>query len=112
MKVFVGSEKKIYYVHPGVLLACKASTADVRMSGYWKDTGEGAIDWTDFDRQTIECVLQYLYTGDYHVSRFSDEASTCAEIIPEQTEGGLNAMQQNILNKQNRCSQYRRATTR
>lgn len=37
------------------------------MSGWWKDVGEGAIDWTDFDEQTIKCVLHYLYTGDYHV---------------------------------------------
>lgn len=37
------------------------------MSGSWKDTGEGAIDWTDFDERIVECVLNYLYTGDYHV---------------------------------------------
>lgn len=82
-------------------MACKASTADVRMSGHWKETGDNAIDWTDFDRQTIECVLHYLYTGDYYVPDLGDETSTpvtkCAETGPEQTEGEYNAIQQNVL---------------
>lgn len=40
------------------------------MNGAWKNAGEGAIDWTDFDEQTIDCVLHYLYTGDYHVHAY------------------------------------------
>ena len=60
----------MYYIHVGVLLACKSSAANVRINGHWKDTGDGAIDWTHFDRQTVECVLHYLYTGDYYVPDF------------------------------------------
>lgn len=74
IKVFVGSDRAVYYVHPGVLSACKSSTTDTRMNGSWKDAGDSAIDWTDFDSQTIECVLHYLYTGDYHVVNLAEEA--------------------------------------
>ena len=64
------------------------------MSGSWKDTADGAIDWTDFDEQTIECVLHYLYTGDYHIP--SSEAGAlapvteCVENLLEQNEGASN----------------------
>ncbi|OCK78443.1 hypothetical protein K432DRAFT_92432 [Lepidopterella palustris CBS 459.81] len=78
MKVFVGSDRAVYYVHPGVLSSCKLSTADICINGSWKDAGEGTIDWTDSDSQTIECVLRYLYTGDYYAV---EEAPTSSEGI-------------------------------
>ncbi|KAF2795140.1 hypothetical protein K505DRAFT_240585, partial [Melanomma pulvis-pyrius CBS 109.77] len=74
-KVLAGSEQAVYYIHPGVLSACKSSAASIRMNGNWKDTGDGDIDWTDSDKQTVECVLHYLYTGDYHVPDSEEETS-------------------------------------
>ena len=52
------------------------------MGGLWEDVGEGAIDWTDFDEQTIECVLHYLYTGDYHVNIYGS-----GNLMPEPEDG-------------------------
>lgn len=93
MKIFAGHAKTVYYVHPEVLLAHKSSTASVRMSGSWKDTGEGVVDWTDFDEQIVECVLNYLYTGDYHVpfhETGKNIASTgCMEDISNDAQGKL-----------------------
>jgi hypothetical protein len=94
IKVLVGEDRKAYYVHPSVLSSCKSSSADVRMSGPWKSTGDDAINWTDFDSQTIECVLHYLYTGDYHVPKSVEEMPTsnreAEEICLEQPEGESN----------------------
>lgn len=84
----MGSDKTIYFIHPGVLSACKSSSADVHVSGSWKDVGERAIDWTHFDEQTIECVLHYLYTGDYHVHVSGSENSVSI------TENGAEAIGQ------------------
>ena len=30
------------------------------------------LDWTDFDEQTVECFLSWLYTGDYDVPGADD----------------------------------------
>ena len=62
----MGSSKSLYYVHPGGLSSCKSSALRAWVNGPWKENGaSGPIDWTDFDEQTVECVLRYLYTGDY-----------------------------------------------
>jgi hypothetical protein len=68
------------------------------MSGPWKSTGDDAINWTDFDSQTIECVLHYLYTGDYHVPKSVEEMPTsnreAEEICLEQPEGAIRTEEQ------------------
>ncbi|KAE8406231.1 hypothetical protein BDV37DRAFT_270132 [Aspergillus pseudonomiae] len=68
IQVIVGSGKRSYFVHPGALSWCNTSALNARVSGPWKENGAGGpFDWTDFDEQTIECVLSYLYTQDYCV---------------------------------------------
>ncbi|GKZ32509.1 hypothetical protein AbraIFM66950_001978 [Aspergillus brasiliensis] len=68
IQVIVGSAKSSYYVHPGALSWCDKSALKARIDGPWKQNGDDSpIDWSDFDEQTVECVLSYLYTQDYYV---------------------------------------------
>lgn len=67
LKIVVGPDKRHYYVHPDVLSSCKLSALEPSVKEVWKSSGDGAIDWTDFDHQTVEQVLTFLYTGDYHI---------------------------------------------
>lgn len=63
-KALVGKEKKAFHVHPFVL--CKASSVfEARVKGSWKKTTDCALDWTRFTEETVDCVLQFLYTGKY-----------------------------------------------
>lgn len=94
VKVLVGSDRRIYYVHPGVLSSCNSSSSsalNARVSERWKDTGDGMIDWTDFDERTVECVLSYLYTGDYYYcgprSRSTSESTASPSPSPSGQEG-------------------------
>jgi hypothetical protein len=50
-------------------VAYRGSALNARATGPWQECGEGEIDWTDFDEQTISCVLQYLYTQEYNASQ-------------------------------------------
>lgn len=65
MKIIAGDTGSQYYAHPGALSSCASSALSARINGSWKDAGDSVIDWTDFDEQTVECVLNYLYTRDY-----------------------------------------------
>jgi hypothetical protein len=39
---------------------------EARINGPWRTNGaNGAIDWTEFDDDTVECVLSFLYIEDY-----------------------------------------------
>ncbi|KAL7658042.1 hypothetical protein ACMYSQ_004183 [Aspergillus niger] len=68
IQVIVGSAKSTYFVHPGALSWCDKSALSARIDGPWKQNGaDSPIDWSDFDEQTVECVLSYLYTQDYYV---------------------------------------------
>ncbi|PWY82688.1 hypothetical protein BO83DRAFT_414210 [Aspergillus eucalypticola CBS 122712] len=68
IQVIVGSAKVPYYVHPEALSWCKNSALSAQIEGPWRQHGdESPIDWSDFDEQTVECVLSYLYTQDYYV---------------------------------------------
>ena len=79
LKAIVGKDKIVYHIHPGVLAACGSPVFGAHISGSWKDTGEGTIDWTDFDSETIDCVLNYLYTGDYGLHNLAAESTSCSE---------------------------------
>ncbi|KXG45124.1 uncharacterized protein PGRI_096010 [Penicillium griseofulvum] len=68
LQVIVGPRKTIYYIHPGVLSSCGSPALETRVNAQWIKNGtSGAIDWTEFDEDTIECVLSYLYIEDYDV---------------------------------------------
>ncbi|KAF2752445.1 hypothetical protein EJ05DRAFT_515642 [Pseudovirgaria hyperparasitica] len=71
VKCIVSSARVPYYVHTDVLSTAKGSTMDVRLNGSWKQDGEEYLDWTDFDLDTVQCVLNYLYTGDYHCANIA-----------------------------------------
>ncbi|KAL1850529.1 hypothetical protein Plec18170_006814 [Paecilomyces lecythidis] len=70
VKISVGGDAKDYYVHPGVLKLYGSSALKARMGDSWSN-GETTLDWTDFDEQTVACVLSYLYTQDYYVTPLS-----------------------------------------
>nr|KMM69758.1 hypothetical protein CPAG_06072 [Coccidioides posadasii RMSCC 3488] len=68
VQVIVGSQKTVYYIHPGVLLSSGSPVLKACVGDQWiKDGSSGAIDWTDFDEDTVECALSYLYIEDYDV---------------------------------------------
>ncbi|KAJ5626758.1 hypothetical protein N7528_004185 [Penicillium herquei] len=70
LQALVGSEKTVHYIHPGVLACSNSPVLQARVHERWmKDEVNKVIDWTDFDEETIQCVLNYLYTGTYHVPR-------------------------------------------
>lgn len=70
VKISVGGDAKDYYVHPGVLKLYGSSALKARMGDSWSNS-ETTLDWTDFDEQTVACVLSYLYTQDYYVTPLS-----------------------------------------
>ncbi|KAF4767080.1 hypothetical protein HAV15_009106 [Penicillium sp. str.  len=68
LQVIAGPQKTIYYIHPGVLSLCGSPVLKTRVNDQWIKNGtSGAIDWTEFDEDTVECVLSYLYIEDYDV---------------------------------------------
>ncbi|PLB39718.1 BTB/POZ domain-containing protein [Aspergillus candidus] len=69
IRIRVGSDKKTYYAHRQALSANASSALHARVTGPWRECGEEEIDWTDFDEQTISCVLQFLYTQEYNVRK-------------------------------------------
>ncbi|KAE8387265.1 hypothetical protein BDV23DRAFT_186525 [Aspergillus alliaceus] len=80
VQIFVGSSKKPYFVHPGALSWCNTSALNARINGPWRENGANEpIDWTDFDERTVECVLSYLYTQDYHVPSSESEPNSICE---------------------------------
>ncbi|KAL3470006.1 hypothetical protein BJX99DRAFT_264606 [Aspergillus californicus] len=66
IQILVGDARTPYYIHPGVSLN-SPSALNARMHGPWRVSDDGYMDWTDFDEDTVECVLEYLYTKDYHM---------------------------------------------
>ena len=58
----MGSDERVYYVHRGTLEVHPAFDARLKAS---TDEYEEAIDWSGFDEQTIDCVLNFLYSGGY-----------------------------------------------
>jgi hypothetical protein len=89
--VNVGSEDRVYYVHHGALEAHPALEEKLKSS---TDEYENPIDWSAFDEQTIECVLCYLYTGDYQAPEVADvvaenEEADAGEEAPAEEEEGV-----------------------
>ncbi|KAB8243617.1 hypothetical protein BDV35DRAFT_407355 [Aspergillus flavus] len=60
-----------------------------KAASIYKENGaDGPIDWTDFDEETVECVLSYFYVQDYSVpSSEPEQPSVCQS--SEVTNGGL-----------------------
>ncbi|CAG8072832.1 unnamed protein product, partial [Penicillium nalgiovense] len=68
IQVIVGPQKTVYYVHPAVLSLCGSPVLKARANDQWIKNGtSGTIDWTEFDEETIECALSFLYIEDYDV---------------------------------------------
>lgn len=65
IQIEVGRDNRIYYVHHGVLEACPSFDIEF----------EYLLDWSAFDEQTVECVLSFLYTGDYPVNLPTPEST-------------------------------------
>ncbi|KAF7516667.1 hypothetical protein PCG10_001995 [Penicillium crustosum] len=88
VKIVVGSEEHVYYVHRGTLEVHPAFDARLKAS---TDEYEEAIDWSGFDEQTIDCVLSFLYTAGYQapqVTSVADEEdeADAGEEAPAQAE--------------------------
>jgi len=89
IKVIAGSEDRVYYVHHGALEAHPAFEENLKSS---TDDYDHPIDWCAFDEQTVECVLSFLYTGDYQapetaeVVEASEEDADAGEEAPAEEE--------------------------
>ncbi|KAJ5521295.1 hypothetical protein N7527_005410 [Penicillium freii] len=71
VKVVVGSDERVYYVHRGTLEVHSALDAGLKAS---TDEYEETIDWSGFDEQTIDCVLSFLYTAGYQAPQATSVA--------------------------------------
>lgn len=81
MKAVVGENKTIFYVHPSALMQ-GTSALTARVTGPWSNIGQQTLDWTDFDEETLECVLKFCYGRQYDVpwqSSATKDESTVAE---------------------------------
>lgn len=67
----MGSDERIFYVHRGTLEGHPAFDARLKAS---TDEYEDAIDWSGFDEQTIDCVLNFLYTRGYQAPQTTSVA--------------------------------------
>jgi hypothetical protein len=85
IKVIVGGNDSQYYVHRGALEAHPAFEEKLKSS---TDNFENNVDWCTFDEQTVECVLSFLYTGDYQVPK---KPAVVAEGIEEDADAGEEA---------------------
>jgi hypothetical protein len=72
----VGSDERVYYVHRGTLEVHPAFDARLKAS---TDEYEEAIDWSGFDEQTIDCVLNFLYSGGYQAPQATSVAAEDGE---------------------------------
>ncbi|KAJ5302177.1 hypothetical protein PENANT_c008G10673 [Penicillium antarcticum] len=79
IQIEVGRDNKIYYVHHGALEACPSFDIEF----------EYMLDWSAFDEQTVECVLSFLYTGDYPVNLPSPESTKGKKKTTEDAEEEL-----------------------
>ncbi|CAI7654057.1 unnamed protein product [Penicillium glandicola] len=77
VKIIVGSDESTYYAHRGTLEVHPAFDARLKAS---TDEYEEAIDWHAFDEQTIDCVLNFLYTGSYQAPQVTP---VIAEVVEE-----------------------------
>ncbi|KAJ5254074.1 hypothetical protein N7524_011254 [Penicillium chrysogenum] len=76
VKIVVGSDERVYYVHRGTLEVHPAFDARLKAS---TDEYEEAIDWSGFDEQTIDCVLNFLYSGGYQAPQATSVAAEDGE---------------------------------
>jgi hypothetical protein len=44
------------------------------------------LDWSAFDEQTVECVLSFLYTGDYPINLSAPESPKSKKKSDEEAE--------------------------
>ena len=61
--IFVGLERKPLYTHAAVLL--KLETLHVLVEGEWKDSPDRQINLEEWDKETVEKLLEWLHTGEY-----------------------------------------------
>lgn len=85
IKVVVGSEERVYYVHHGALEAHPAFEAQLKEA---TDDYMYHVNWSAYDEQTVECALGFLYTGGYE----APEATSEVEVVEEaEAEAGEEA---------------------
>ncbi|CAG8387004.1 unnamed protein product [Penicillium salamii] len=83
IKVVVGSEERVYYVHHGALEAHPAFEAQLREA---TDDYMYHINWSAYDEQTVECALGFLYTGGYEAPEATPEVEVVEEAEAEAGE--------------------------
>lgn len=66
----------MYYVHPGAFEAYPAFEAQLKES---TDDHEHPVDWCAYDEQTVDCVLNFLYSGDYQAPKSPPKATEESE---------------------------------
>ncbi|CAG8175001.1 unnamed protein product [Penicillium olsonii] len=76
IKVVVGSDERVYYVHHGALEAHPTFEAQLRSA---TDDYMYHINWSAYDEQTVECALSFLYTGGYQAPDATPEVVEVVE---------------------------------
>ena len=65
IKILAGGEKKEFTIHVEALRLSGSQSLAALCDGRFKESIEGAIDWSHTDHDTVERFLSYLYVGDY-----------------------------------------------
>ncbi|KAJ5383742.1 hypothetical protein N7517_001653 [Penicillium concentricum] len=55
------------WIGPSLDIGNKVVAEAARLTGPWNPAGQETLDWTDFDEETIDCVLKFCYFQDYNV---------------------------------------------
>ncbi|KAK6339624.1 hypothetical protein TWF718_009020 [Orbilia javanica] len=77
IRVMVGQDKQVLYVHRAILEKSDSHTLKQVVSGKFKEgRGENGLDWSSEDPETVRRFLTYLYSGDYHVPKPELKKST------------------------------------
>ncbi|KAJ6007407.1 hypothetical protein N7540_011383 [Penicillium herquei] len=76
IRLKVGEEEKIYFVHPGIFAS---SVLSAEILGSWKGTADDTVDLTEYDEQTIESALSYFYAKDYYIAQIIPEIKLASE---------------------------------
>ncbi|KAL8918897.1 MAG: hypothetical protein Q9208_007078 [Pyrenodesmia sp. 3 TL-2023] len=71
--IYAGPTKKQFLVHSTIL--AKSPTLRAIVEGEWKESANRRIDLEEWDEQTVEQLVQWLYSGHYTWLEVASEAA-------------------------------------
>jgi len=82
LTLLVGADKKRYLVHSS-LLAAKSEAVRTLYEGDWAETHSQEIDWSEWEEATVKHFLEWIYTGSYTTSEYSEKSIKMPPTVQE-----------------------------